>query len=292
MKTEGIERVGDFGVRASESSRGLRPLSFWMAGEAGGSDADDGLHLVQEPGAAGARLALWAAGHQWLRSWDTAGDAASIRWNCWRSEPEYDFAEWSFKSDGGRVTRTCFRLRGRRLALVAEQVQGVAGPVVLGLRRHEDVTVKSAKEQRGLRLGLAKRGTLGVSIWPLALPALAYDSPRGSFESTGDRLLLRQAATGAVTWMPLLVSWHPERDRQAIHWRMLTVSEGRKICAPGVAFAARVGWADESHDLVIYRSLAAPATRCFLGYQTAARMMIGLFTPAGDVTPIFTLEDE
>ena len=83
----------------------------------------------------------------------------------------------------------------------------------------------------------------------------------------------------------MLVSWEPKRNRQAVHWRTLTVSENSRACAPGVAFAARITWGKDD-TLVIYRSLGRPGHRAFLGHQTRSRFLVGLFTSEGEVEPL------
>ena len=43
--------------------------------------------------------------------------------------------------------------------------------------------------------------------------------------------------------------------------------------------------------LVVYRSLARPGLRAFLGHQTRARFLVGLFTAEGEVEPLVKVED-
>jgi hypothetical protein len=42
-------------------------------------------------------------------------------------------------------------------------------------------------------------------------------------------------------------------------------------------------------SLLIYRSLAKPASRSFLGYHTSSRFFVGRFDAEGDVTPILQI---
>ena len=79
------------------------------------------------------------------------------------------------------------------------------------------------------------------------------------------------------------------RDRRKLTWTTLTVAERSRPCAPGVAFAARVAWG-RGEQLVIYRSLARPALRSFLGHQTTARFLIGEFTRGGEVVPLLKID--
>jgi hypothetical protein len=89
--------------------------------------------------------------------------------------------------------------------------------------------------------------------------------------------------------MPLLVSWDGLRHRKRLSWRVLTISRDARICPPDEAFAVRMSWGLEE-TYVIYRSLAPPALRAFLGHQTRARFLVGRFTVEGAVEPLVSLD--
>ena len=101
--------------------------------------------------------------------------------------------------------------------------------------------------------------------------------------------MLSQQSWGARTWLPIVVSWEPARRRQPLDWRSLTVTEQARTCKPEEAFAVRVRWGRDE-TIVLYRSLAKPALRSFLGYQTRARFLIGTFSHDGVLTPIVSLD--
>ncbi len=103
------------------------------------------------------------------------------------------------------------------------------------------------------------------------------------------QLVLTQPTPARRAWVPLLFCWDRDRNRRGAFWRTLTVTERSRICGPEVAVAFRVGWG-LSDSLVLYRSLARPATRAFLGCQTSARFLIGLFSRAGKLTPLVSIE--
>ena len=71
---------------------------------------------------------------------------------------------------------------------------------------------------------------------------------------------------------------------------LLTVTERSRRIPAEAAFACRIAWGT-AESLLIYRSLAAPERRAFLGYQTTCRLFMGLFTAKGDVEPILEIED-
>jgi hypothetical protein len=187
--------------------------------------------------------------------------------------------------------------RGRRLALLGEQVEGKAlpaQPLDAWYRLPPGITAEPIADSRGLLLRCPGKGT-NAQVLPIALPALPYETERGQFRTLADNngemagLGLRVAARGRRCWLPLLVSWDARRHRKRLHWRVLTVSEQSKACPPDAAFAVRVSWGrDETY--VIYRSLARPALRAFLGYQTRARFLVGQFTGEGTVEPLVSVE--
>jgi hypothetical protein len=212
------------------------------------------------------------------------------RWKAWRSHPEYDLAEWTIRAGTRRVTRTLFMLRGRGLGFFAEQVEGVPRSAKLTVPVAHGVQAVQSDDARGIVL-TSPKSKQPVHVWPVGLPAVNYETERGRIAYLGTDIVLTQAIPEQRGWLPLLFSWHPKRDRRPAQWRQLTVTQDRKTCGPGIAFAVRAGWKDEPYSFVIYRSLAAPASRCFLGHQTDARMLIGLFSPDGEVEPIVTLDD-
>ena len=238
---------------------------------------------------------LYGSGRPWIGpSWSSSGPLPAepptrAKPTLWVSQSSADAAEWSFKVGRARVVRTAVLMRGRKIALLAEQWDGPNDPGGTRWSLAEGVDVTKSEENRGLALSQA-RTKLSPRALPIALPRLPYATDRGGLAHEGGGLVLRQVPTGRRSWRPLLVSWDPKRDRKALQWRALTVSEDSKACAPDVAFAARVTWGRDE-TLLIYRSLAAPATRAFLGHQTRARFLIGIFTKEGEVEPLLTVAD-
>jgi hypothetical protein len=240
---------------------------------------------------------LIGQGVSWLGPrWDGPSSTAATtvaRPTCWKSDSVADLAEWSFKASGHAFTRTALLLRGRRLALLGEEVHALASgsaPLESHFGLFPGVRAEPIADARGwtLRSG-ATRGN--AQVLPPGLPCLPYETDRGSFtfDERGGFFRLRAAPRGRRCWMPLLISWDAQRHRRRLSWRVLTVSEEGKACAPDVAFAVRVSWG-RSETFVIYRSLVAPATRAFLGHQTRARFLVGLFGVEGLVEPLVSLE--
>jgi hypothetical protein len=201
-------------------------------------------------------------------------------------------AEWSFRLGAARVTRTALLLRGRRIALLADQFEKPSGgsAVAPAWRIALPLGVEAAPLAGTVGWTLVPpRGSPRARAVPLALPCRGGDSERGTFTREGRDLRLGQPCPGRRCWLPLLMSWDPLRNRQSIHWRLLTVSEKSRVCPPDRAFAARVTWG-RSETLLFYRSLGPPALRAVLGHQTRARFLVALFNPDGTVTPIVKLD--
>ncbi len=266
-----------------------RPLASLRANW---SKAGDFVAVDHRERVAESRLEVFALGRRWLGpSWSSGIEearASSIRPTLWMSNSSADLMEWTFKVAGTHVVRTALYLRGRRLALLADQVDGRRSTAAMRISLGESLAASRAAPTRSLGLSEGK-GRPSIRVIPIGLPCLDYPTDRGSLTAEGPAIVLRQAQEGTRSWLPLLVSWDSARHRSPLQWRALTVSEKSKACAPDVAFAARIRWGRDV-TLVIYRSLARPALRTFLGHQTQARFLIGLFNREGFVEPIVKVE--
>ena len=237
------------------------------------------------------RLELIGGGRRLLGpSWTTSleGAGGPLRPNFWTTGAHADLAEWVVRVGDHRVTRTALLLRGRALALLSDQVDGPGPEAGFRVALAPGVTARPVAGSRALALAALRGGT--ARVLPLALPARPYPTERGSLAVEGGEIVLRQRAAGRRCWLPLLVSWRPERNRKAARWRALTVSERSKVCPPDVAFAVRVAWGDEA--LVFYWSLVRTAARAFLGHQTSAQFLVGTFSRTGDVRQLLRIDAE
>jgi len=238
------------------------------------------------------RFELFGQGRTWLGPTWGSGDPSLAATRAepvlWSSRSAADHFEWSFRVGRTRVVRTAVLLRGRRLAVLGEQRDGPGDPGPWRMSLPDGVETQPIPESRGLSL---VRGRSRAQVLPVGLPRLDYPTERGTFGVEGGDLVLRPGAGEGDRrgWRVLVVSWEPQRNRQPVHWRTLTVSEASKACGPETAFAARVTWGRDD-TLVIYRSLAPPAVRAFLGHQTRARFLIGLFSTEGEVEPLVKVE--
>ncbi len=241
------------------------------------------------------RFELFGAGQSWLGpSWTPSGEikgANRPRPQTWISTVTADQAEWSQSAGGTRVTGSILLLRGLRLALLSILVERNAlPPEPPGFRMAypEGLAVGQVEGCRAIVLSHpSKRGT--AQLLPIGLPCVPYASDHGKFEPDGNDLVLTHRAAGRRSWLPLLVSWDVSRHRKRLHWRVLTVSERSRIVGADRAVAVRVSWG-RHETYVIYRSLAPPVPRVFLGHRTENRFLVGRFTDKGLVEPIFEVE--
>lgn len=229
-----------------------------------------------------AAITLIAGGARLIgTSWgDASGPSRTIATH---SGVQGDFYEWSVRDNQSRRLRTVALLPGRKVALIAEQVETAAGAATSTLELFPGVTLDRHAESGSFTLS---SGDVRARVVPLAVP---FPAAREQFHETGRRLQLTIPDAGPRRWLPILISWDATRLRRELVWRVLTVTERAKVCHPSVAFAARVGWG-RGEGLVVYRSLAKPAPRTFLGHATAARFLFGRFTAAGVVEPLIEIE--
>jgi hypothetical protein len=236
---------------------------------------------------------LFALGRPWLGpTWTSGtleGPVAPARMTRWVSNGAVDLTEWSMRAGTTRVVRSAVLLKGRHIGLLAEQVEGASGEAISRLAMPERVEASAIAENRGLKL-TAMPTRASVRVYPLGLPCRSYPTERGAFQPEGRELVLRQQGLHRRQWLPLLLTWEPLRDRKKATWRSLTVAERGKVCGPDTAFAARFTWGRDE-TLVVYRSLAKPALRSFLGHQTRSRFLVGLFDREGRISPILNLDD-
>jgi hypothetical protein len=241
------------------------------------------------------RFELFGSGRSWLGpAWTIEGEpgaATPPKPGSRISVSGAEMAEWSYRIGQTKVTQSILLLGGRRLALFSALVEArvpLSSNLRVRLSCPPSIKAEPLAACRGIRLIGPTRRESG-QVLPIGLPALPYETERGSFLAKDDGLLLHQAPVGRRCWLPILVSWNSARIRRRATWRVLTVSERGKAVSPERAFAVRVSWGRQE-TYVIYRSLDPPASRAFLGHRTRARFMIGMFTPDGNVTPIVKID--
>ena len=228
-------------------------------------------------------------GHTWLGpTWGSPaseGKVGRARPTHWSSGAYADCLEWSFRVGRGRTTRVAILLRGRGLAILGQQDEGIGPTSEVRLALPDGIEATPAQGSRSLVLS-AGRGKPTARLIPLGLPTNDHPTDRGSSAIEGREVVVRQSGEGQRRWVSLLIAW----EKPPTLWRTLTVASKSKACRPDVASAVRVAWGPGTDGLVVYRSLARSALRNFLGHQTGARFLVGSFSKSGDVRPILKLD--
>jgi hypothetical protein len=241
------------------------------------------------------RFELFGGGRSWLGpTWEVGaetGGGGIPRPRSWTSDPSGTLAEWSYRAGEVRITQSALVLRGRSLALLAafvEKRSALSSCPRVNVSLPPGILAEPIENSRALSLAhSSKRGS--AQVLPIGLPSLAYATERGDFRVQDGALVLSQSSHGRRCWLPLLVSWDSRRNRKELHWRILSVSEKSRNVPADRAFAVRVSWG-RNETYLIYHSLAKPAARAFLGHQTTARFLVGLFKPDGTVEPIMRID--
>jgi hypothetical protein len=240
-------------------------------------------------------LEVFGAGRSWLGpAWSSGPDSSTIsrpKPRQWISTATVDLIEWTFRRGPARLTQSALLLRGRRLALLgvlAEFASPAPPSTQLRVSRPGAISAVPLENTRAFLLTTPEKRA-SAQVVPVGLPCLSYASERGAFRLEEHEFVLSATCAGRRTWLPLLVSWDVRRHRKRLQWRTLTVSERSRRVAPDRAFAARVSWG-RKETYVIYRSLGPPASRAFLGHQTTARFLVGLFTHEGELKPLFRVD--
>jgi hypothetical protein len=256
---------------------------------------DDFLAIDHRDAKSSCRIELFGAGRAWLGPlWTTDANhtaTSTPKPQYWISNSSSGLAEWSYRAGEARITQSALMLGECSLALLSVHVDNrhplLSNPG-LSISLPRGISAAPIENSRGLLLTpSSKRGS--AQVLPVGLPSLPYPTERGAFLIQNDGLVLSQKSAGRRSWLPLLVSWDLKRHRKELNWRILSVSENSRNVPPDRAFAVRVSWGrDETY--VIYRSLAKPAPRAFLGHQTTARFLVGSFKADGTVQPILKVD--
>jgi hypothetical protein len=301
-KLVSADRAVSDGIPPKRRSRSNDEAFDWSASgrvyavlRPGWPGSSDFLAVDHRDATSACRFELFGAGRSWLGPcWtiDAHSEIASNRKTRTSiANASAKLAEWSYRVGEASVWPTVLILPEHSLALLSVVIEKrIAATATASLRVSLAPGVASETIDGSRALLLRASGKSGsAQVLPVGLPALPYPTDRGAFGVADTELVLNQAASHRRVCLVLLVSWDAARHRREVNWRVLTVSEKSKKIAPDRAFAVRVSWGNDE-TYVIYRSLAQPAPRAFLGHQTKARFLVGSFNSDGIVKPIVKVD--
>jgi len=190
----------------------------------------------------------------------------------WRRTKECDCLEIELAlSDGWRLRRQMLLARKDRFLLLAD---ALCGPAAAAAEIRYSHALPLAADAALIPQGETRDGSIVTGsrqkacVVPPALAEWRTEFCHAELTSSGNLLMLQQAALGRNLYAPLWIDLDPRRLRRSVTWRRLTVAENlakvpRDVAAAYRIQAGRQQWA-------IYRSLARAANRSFLGYNTLA----------------------
>ena len=125
-------------------------------------------------------------------------------------------------------------------------------------------------------------------VMPFTLPEWKQDWQAGSFELANQQLQFQQQRTGRNLYAGLCFDLKPKRSLRPRTWRKLTVAENLEIVGDDVAVAFRIQVGGK--QWVLYRTMAEPRNRTFLGENFADDFYLGRFHRDGDVESLVEIE--
>ena len=125
-------------------------------------------------------------------------------------------------------------------------------------------------------------------VMPLGLPEWKTEQCDSALQCSDGRIRLNQSATGCNLYCGLFFDLSPRRSKHPRTWRQLTVAQSLQAVAHDVAVAYRVRVGPD--QFVVYRSLAEPDNRSFLGQNHSCEFFVGRLESDGNATEIISIE--
>ena len=234
---------------------------------------------------------LWSGAWSWevCRDGRPLAPVSDWRPTCWVSDADVDYLELEIELAGSmRVQRHIAMARKDRFLLLADALLGDQ-PGKLDYR----ATWALGPAARFHGAAATREGSLGAArvrarVLPLALPEWRDDRRVGELTATPQALELRQSVDGRRMLAPLFLDFAPNRLRQRLTWRSLTV--GRSLAAEPLDVATAYRVAIANRQWLIYRSLAPRANRTVLGHNLSTETLIARFDRKGEVESIIEIE--
>lgn len=213
--------------------------------------------------------------------------AADSEWHelCWSSDDDMDYLELELElQDGWLVQRQMLLVRDDRVLLTADAVVGPQSGKIDYQRQLpllDETHLVTEPETVEVHLRRKHRQCCAM---PLALCEWRGQTHSGRFDDGK----LHQWTAGRTLYAPLWIDLDPKRRRRPRTWRQLTVGFRLRPVARDAAVAYRVQIGDQ--QWVVYRSLAAPEPRTFLGQHVSSEFVVGRFTEDGEMDNLVEVE--
>jgi len=258
----------DESARVALLRRGRRRPHDQMLVEFAGSD------VLTELTAAG--RVLWCSLWNWHATIDGQPLSAAGPWRelCWHTDSEVDYLEIELPlAAGWKLQRQFVLSRKDKFVYLADALLGsreapaaeIRYAATLALAR--GVRLAAAGETREAWLTAGRRRS--ATLVPLALPEWRAERCHSDLAAGADgTLVLMQAAQGRALYAPLWIDLDPQRARQPLTWRRLTVAENLQVLQRDAAVGYRVQ-IGRGHWLT-YRTLAPRGNRTVLGQNYSA----------------------
>ncbi|MAT14710.1 MAG: hypothetical protein CMJ46_05495 [Planctomyces sp.] len=209
---------------------------------------------------------------------------------CWYSDKESDYLELALAiTDEITVNRQIVLSRGDHFAMLVESSYPAGEQQVeISSRLPLATGVEATADQptREWRLNVKKQA---IRIFPLDEPQFKTYKTDGEMLIRDGMLEQRQSGIGGAINV-LFLDWHPRRNRERVEWRNLTITENRRVVAPGEAFAARVRL--KNRQWMFYRGLRSgwEWPRAVLGLHTNYETVLGHVSSTGDIEALVNVE--
>jgi hypothetical protein len=211
---------------------------------------------------------------------------------CWFTDDEVHYLEMTQSySEDIDLHRQILLLREDDILVMGDAVVTTGSGKINYLGRvsvGKEMMVRKEQETRELIISDPKKDR--AVVMPLALPEWRVARAPGTLDHAEDRLELSMTGNGRLE-ASLMVMLNPHKFAAQRTWRQLTVGENLQPIPRNVAVSYRVQIGNDQY--VIYRTLAEPASRTFLGQNIASEFYMGRFDPTeGIAEELVSVETE
>jgi hypothetical protein len=204
---------------------------------------------------------------------------------CWLSDADLDYVELEVElARNWRLQRQMLLARRDDLAYLADVVLGphsarIDYRIEFPLTPQVELTSDNEVSEVSWHVGKPR-----ACVMPLALNEWRCDSRHGRF----DGRVLYQTGTANALYAPVLLDLNGKRMSKPRTWRQLTVAQDLRLIPrdEAVAYRVQIG----NRQWVIYRSLAATASRTFFGHNLTSEFLLARFTKDHELENLIEIE--